>query len=543
MKEEKQNKPVELKKSVYVKDKEKQTAEQAKENKRRTAKEEKKEQKKNRVPLRQQMRSQRFRHGTVASAITALGLVVLVLINVLMSSLSSRYPSMNIDLSTGSVNSLSTSVKKVVDGMQQDTKLIILGTEEQVKNNEILSSYNIKYSQVGVIAGKMAERNHKISVTYKDLDKDPTFVNQFTSEQITSGDVVVQTAKRSYVVKLTDMFDIQSDSTSGAQQVYTQVGDALAAGLSNAGAETLPIVAFATGHEEQLDTTAVKKVCTSNNFQTKEFNLLTDKIPDSARLIFIGAPKTDYTDAEIEKLDAFLSSSSSTSDRGLLLTTNVIDPTQMPKLASFLKEWGITLQHRVVMESDDSKYVMEQPSYLLAEAQTGVTLNKANTTYNDLLMPISQSMTLSEVSGVTTSALVKSGSTSYSVGTSDTSASASGKTQEASVLAAAAQKNLTVKGKKVNANVAVCGSSAFFADGIINTNTYSNGNWCADLARYLTGTNGTGAVTVTPVQTNAMDIKLSSASSLLLGFGVFTVIIPVCLFVAGIVVYRKRRKL
>ncbi|MCH3973031.1 MAG: GldG family protein [Oscillospiraceae bacterium] len=537
------DKKTDLQKSEYVKDKEKQAAEDAAQKRRKQEKEAKKERKESRPPLRQRMRSQRFRHGAAARAVTALGLVVLVLVNVLVSSLSDRYPSMNIDLSAGSLNSLSDSVKKVVDNVKQDTQLIIMGTEEQVKNNEILSSYSVKYSQVGVLAGKMAERNRKISVVYKDLDKDPTFATQYSSDSLTTGDVVVKTAKRSYVVKSTDLFDVQSDSTTGSQSVYTQVGDALAAGLNNANSDNLPVIAFETGHQEQLDASAMKKLCTSNNFQTKDVNLLTDKIPANAQMVFIGAPKTDYTDSEIKKLDAFLSSTSSTADRGILLSAHVIDPAKFPKLSAFLKEWGINLQNSVAMESDASKYVMEQPAYILADAQTDITLNKSTTSYSNLLMPIAQTMTLSEVTGVTTSALMKSGSTSYNVGTTGSDTSSSGKTKQASVVAAIGQKSLTSGSKKMTASVAVCGSAVFFTDGIVNANTYANGTWSADLARYITGTGGTGSVTVTPIQTNASDIKLSSAAAMVLGFGVFTVIIPLCLFIAGIVVYRKRRKL
>ncbi len=87
--------------------------------------------------------------------------------------------------------------------------------------------------------------NEKIvSVTYKDLDKDPTFSKQVNDDTLTTYDVVVKTAKRAYVVKSSDLFTSQSDSTTGTQQVYSQVGDALAGGLSNANSDTLTLAAF-----------------------------------------------------------------------------------------------------------------------------------------------------------------------------------------------------------------------------------------------------------------------------------------------------------
>lgn len=532
-------KTTELKKSEYVKDKEEKAAQEAEIERRRTQKEAKKNSKK---PLKEKLKSQKFRHGTTASAITALGLVILVLVNVVVSALGSKFPSMNIDMTTGNVNSLSDSVKAVVDGVKQNTTLTIIGTEEQVKNNQLLSS-SVKYSQVGIIAGKMAERNNKISVAYMDLDKNPTFASKYSEDNLAKGDVVVTAPKNSYVVKSTDLFNVSSDSQTGTQQIYTQVGDALASGISNANSENTPVIAFETGHSEQLSSdavTALKKLYTSNQFTNKDFSLLTDKIPDNAQLVFIGAPKTDYTDAEIKKLDEFLASTSSTKDRGLVLTTHIIDPEKMPKLAAFLKEWGITLANQVVMESDASKYVMQQPSYLLAQAGTDVTLNKSSS-YSNLLTPLAQAMTLSSsVSGVTASALLKSNDTCYTVSpTENTDSSAANKTKAASVIAAIGEKTVG----KAKASVAVCGSSVFFTDGIINTNTYSNGTWTADLAKYMTGTTSTGAVTITPVQTNTADISLSSAASSMVGLLIFTIVLPLCCFGIGIVVYRRRRKL
>jgi hypothetical protein len=536
------DKPTELGKSEYVKDKEKQAAEQAELERQQARKTAKKEQKSDKKPLKERIHSQKFRHGAAARTITVLGLVLLVLVNVVFSMLSSKFPSMNADLTTGGMNSLSDSVKKVVDGVNKDTNLIIIGTEEQVRNNQILSSYNIKYSQVGVIAGKMAERNHKITVSYKDLDKDPTFASKYSKDDLVSGDVVVKTSARDYVVKYTDLFNVQQDSQSGAQQVYTQVGDALASGISNANSENRPIVAFDTGHESQLPSEPIKKLYSSNNFESKDFNLMTDKVPDNTQLIFIGAPKTDYTDAEIKKLDEYLSSTKNMKDRGLLVSTQIIDPAQIPKLSAFLKEWGITLENKVALESDASKYAMQQPAYLFAQAGTDVTLNK-NSSYQTLLTPVAQTMTLStSVSGVTVNALIKTNNSAYTVSPKDNNTAADGKAKAASVIAALSRKAVTSGSNQANASVVVCGSSMFFADGIINTNSYSNGSWSADLARYITGNNSTG-VTITPVQTNTMDISLSSASGIMLGLGVFTIILPLVCFIIGIVVYRQRRKL
>lgn len=98
--------------------------------------------------------------------------------------------------------------------------------------------------------------------------------------------------------------------------------------------------------------------------------------------------------------------------------------------------------------------------------------------------------------------------------------------------------------KSYKANVIALGSTQMFSTDILGANTFGNSKYLVDLSRYATGTSNTDtAVTSNSVQTNVSDITLSTQASTLLGFGVFTVLIPLLIAIAGICVYRKRRHL
>ena len=100
---EKPQKQTELEKSTYVKEKEKEAAAAQKAAEKANRKAEKAQ--KPKLPLKERLKSPRFRHGAVAKGITVLVVVVLVLVNVLFSALSQKFPNMNIDMTTGGVNS------------------------------------------------------------------------------------------------------------------------------------------------------------------------------------------------------------------------------------------------------------------------------------------------------------------------------------------------------------------------------------------------------------------------------------------------------
>ena len=487
--------------------------------------------------------STKFKRGGISTAFTAGFLVIVVLINVLVGILGNHYPSMNLDLSKDNTNTLSEQANKIVDKVKEPVTISIMATEEQTKNDQILSDYGIKYSQVGTLAAKMAERNSNIKVQYIDLVKNPTFAKDYKSNELTQGDVLIKSDKRERIVVYTDLFNIQYSQDGSSATNYSLVDSALASGVNSVIADTLPVVAFDTGHSEQMDGTTYKQLLSNNSFEAKDFNLLTDAVPDKAQIIVLGCPTTDYTDEEIKKLDDFLSSTKLAGDRTLLITFTP-SQTTMPKLSEFLQEWGIQSKQAVIVESDQSKYYANDPSYILSTVQSDLSLNGSSTDYGYFSTPVSVPLNLLyDTKGTKkTYVLAKSNTTSYAVDSKTTSAS--GLPKQAYDTAVLSQDSITSGSKTYKANVVALGSTAMFETSILGSSAFGNSKYVVDLTKYATGTsNADTAVTSTPVQTNVSDIKLTAQVSTILGLGVFTILIPLLIAIAGIVVFRKRRHL
>jgi ABC-2 type transport system permease protein len=506
------------------------------------AKNEKKEKKSGNNRFKQYVSSTRFRRGSISTAFTVGFLAIVILINVIVGILGERYPSMNLDLTKKGMNTLSEQTVKIVDSVKSPVKIYILATESQTKNDQILSSYGIQYSQVGSLAAKIAERNSNIKVEYIDLAKNPTFATKYKSENIQEGDVVIESEKRNRVLSYTELFDVQYSQSGMSTDVYSKVDSAFASGLSTVTAESLPVVAFDTGHSEKMDDTLYKSLLNSNNFETKDFNLLTDAIPDKTQLIVLGCPSTDYTDSEIKKLSDFLGNTELAGDRTLMVTFHP-SVQEMPKLSSFLKEWGIeVVPQAIVVESDQSKYFTNDPSYILSNLQSEVNLG-SNKDYGYFTTPQSNPINLvfDTQGNKRTYVLAKSNDTCY-VQTNETK---QGETpdKKASNTAVLSQAHVQSGDKSYNANVVALGAMTFSSD-ILSASTFGNSSYLVDLSRYATGTsNANTEVVMNPVQTNVADITLSKGMGTLLGFGVFTVLVPLLIAIAGICVFNKRRNL
>lgn len=496
--------------------------------------------------------SRKFRRGTLSTAFTVGFIAIVVLVNVLVGILDQKYPSINLDLTKNGSNTLSSQSLKVVDGVKTPITISIIGTKQQVQNDSLYSNEGISSSsQVGTLAEKIAERNPEVKVEYIDLDKNPTFAAEYKSDGLTTGDVVVKSQKRYRVLTYSDLFDIQYGQDDSSQQVSSNVEGAYASALSAVTAEKLPVVAFDTGHSEKMDMTAYKALLKNNSFETKDFNLLTDKIPDGVQMIVLGYPTTDYTDAEIEKLSNFLNSKTLAGDRSLMVTFYP-SQTKMPKLSTFLKEWGIEVPQSVVAESDQSKYISGNPTYLLSDIQSSLSLTgktdqsgQSSTDYGYFITPDSCPINLlyTNKGDRTTYSLAKSAASSYLVNSSTKSTETPAK---ASYNTAALSQEVLSTGsdKTCHANVIAIGSSLVFSDGIVNSSTFGDGKYMADLSKYATGTsNSDTAVSIPTKQINATDITLTTAQSTWLGLGVFTLLIPMIIAVIGIMVHHKRRLL
>jgi hypothetical protein len=487
-------------------------------------------------------KSQKFKHGGAAAAFTAGFLAIIILVNVIVGILSDKYPSINLDVTKAGTNTLSAETAKTVDSDKLETTITICATKQACQSNSVTSD-GADYSQVDRLISKAAERNHNITVKYVDLDKDPVFAKNYQSDNITAGDVIVETKKRHRVLAESDLFTSQASSNYGSQTYYSNVGSALASAINAVTADTMPIAAFDTGHSEKMESTGYERLLQNNSFETKDINLLTDKIPDGTQLFVLGCPTTDYTDGEISKIDAFLHSKTASGDRSVIIVCSPGQPT-LAKLSAYMEEWGLGVQtDNVVEETSYQKFFNNNPLYILADVQDSINFGNSHSGYNNFTAPYSCPVNIKarNVGSKMTYSLIKSSDSSAiyrsSKKESDTQTAAQN-------IAALSQESVQANNKPCHANLIVTGSSLMFGSNFVNTSAFSNAAYDVDLSKYATGTNNNSTqVTTSNHQLYAADITINTNVAKVLGYGVFTVLIPLAVAVAGIIVYRKRRAL
>lgn len=488
---------------------------------------------------------EKFKHGSLAVVFTVVFIAVIIVINVLVSALTTRFPSMNFDLTKEGLNTLSDEATDVAKEIVNETTIYIIGSEDAIRGDEVYSNYSLKYSQVANLADRLHELNDKIKVEYIDPDMNPQFISDYADDSLTTGKVMVKTDKRHKTLAVTDLFSIQQDSSTGQYNYYSKVDGALANALYLVNLDTVPVVAFATGHNEMLtvsdNLSTFTGMLNDNNFEVKEFNMLTDEIPEDASIVVLGTPTTDYTSEELSKLEAYLDDEKMASSRTLyVMTAPNAGWSSMPNLSSFLAEWGMEPQSQEVLESNTNNTLYNMPYAIFANVTDSVLSKTYDNVVKVQAAPVKRLFTANN--DISTYSVIETSDTAYL--SNDEKVLETPETDTYTILAFA-QRYMDNQGK-ICANVVVDGCAADFYDGssLLGNSTFGNKDVTLDLIKNLTGTTDTRVgLTVNQTQTNTMDISASSAVTWSIGMMLFTIMVPVAVLVIGLVIFLRRRHL
>ena len=486
----------------------------------------------------------KFKRGGMATALSVVFIAIVVALNLLVSALTDRFPSLDIDLTAQKVNSLSDQALEIAKNVDREVTIYLIGTQEGYEQNQIYSSYvqrGMQYSQVSSLVKRLVEANPLISMEYVDPDTNPEFISQYESDSLATGKVLVESDLRHTVLTVNDLF-ISNQETGST--INSKVDSALAGALELVNMDTVPVMSIITGHGEMLSTSNMAAFVDNmeqNNFQVEEVDILTQEIPENTQVLMIATPTTDFSTEEIDKIRAYLDDE--TRDQQVTLLVSAY-PSQgeLPNLAAFLEEWGVQVGTGVVAETDSNYAAYDARGVLVTASPLVLTSN----TYSRLLSYYSAPITLTfeENNGISTTPLWTTQASAYVITADMTEEDAANPETGEQVVASLSSKDVEVNGETYARNVVVFGSSDLFTDNFMGTSAFEDSTYMNDLLLDLTDTDASAVVTVEEeeVETMQLDVSASTGTVSLLGI-LFTGGIPVVILLVGLGIYLKRRHL
>ncbi len=296
--------------------------------------------------------------GSFSITMTVVVIAVVVVVNLLVGELPSTYT--KYDTSSLNLYSIGEESESVIEAVQDDVIFYIVAQ----RGNED--------STISQLLDRYAALNSHITVKTADPVTNPTFIEQYTSSQLSENSVIAVSGKRSYVIDYTEIYTVTySEEELYYYYYYGQMPSGTSyfngelcftTALDYVTRDDLPKAYLLTGHGETELGDTYLSYFTAENIETEQLSVLTlDKLPEDASAVIINIPTTDISEAEEELLSAYL-------DEGgnIILITGALsfNSSSMPNLAALAKKVGLEAVDGIVVETAQNKYLRYQ-YYLL----------------------------------------------------------------------------------------------------------------------------------------------------------------------------------
>lgn len=494
----------------------------------------------------------KLKHGTMATVLTVVFVAVLVLVNVVATSVFERFP-LTIDMTSDDSYTISDETADYIKNVEKKIKITVLSEESE------FTSASKFIRQANEILQNIAKSNKNITVEYIDLMSNPELKSEY-EESLSEYDIIVEAGdnhERTTVVHPQDLVKFSSDFETSFQQ---NMGATLETFIEYYGGMTA-IKSYATGIEsncaEQAFASAILKVTDAdpktvtfltgrneiaalsyfqtllkaNGYIVNSVDITTQEIPKETNLVVMGAPSVDYTAKEVEKVSAFLDNSGKLKKN--LLYIESVQQGDTPNIDELLEEYGIKFRNEFVYDSNGSNasngYVfMERANDKFMEDIKDDSLRLFTSIYT---RPIT--IEFNEKSMKTCEAYVQTSDTGYTMDSKQKEL-----TSGVTVTAAVGSKAVFIDNGAEYSNLIALGSEYFLDDTVLQMSQYLNRQWILSLVNGVTGKSSD--ITIEPKTVEGSLFDLTNTQIRVLEW-TFIVIIPIIVLAIGITVWIKRK--
>lgn len=313
-----------------------------------------------------------LKHGTYSMAVTAVVIAIVVVLNLVVQEIPSKYR--EIDLSSQKLYTIGEQTEKILKNLKKDVTLYYIaqdGTES---------------SDIKNLLEKYEEGSKHITVEQKDPAVFPKFASQYTSDNISNNSIIVVCGDKSKVVDYSSMYETSINYQTYSQEVTGFDGEGqLTSAINYVVSDNMPVLYNLEGHDESSMSETMKETIEKANIEIKSLNLLSEEaVPDDAECLFIFAPETDLTKEEADKIISYLENGGTA-----LIVSNYTDE-DMSNFESVLENYGVQPVDGIVLEGNTDNYVSQNPYYLLPNIESGEITSELSSQSRYVLVPLAQ---------------------------------------------------------------------------------------------------------------------------------------------------------
>lgn len=460
----------------------------------------------------------------LSSAFIVLAVVaILFFVNVLADMLPFSY-----DMTTEKIFTLSEQTLGVLESLESEVNVVAFFEEgaQDPTVKALLEEYR-----------KFA--GGRLNVEYIDADKNPAAVRKYdvNNEGISNGMILFESGGRIKKINRSDifiMYDYAYGKAFNGEQQFTGAITHITSG-------SLPKLYFLEGHKEpdiNADLSKLKARIEGEAHVVESLNILkTGAIPDDADTIIVVSPKRDLGDDEAELLKEFLIRGG----RAVFLFDILTENEQMPNFNSILRNYGIQYSNNFVVEEDSNSFYANDKMYLVPYYTQHSVVEKLNADRLFVLFPFSCNIEIMNEADrtVTVETLLMSSDRSwirYDINDASPVKTEEDKQGPATLAVAASKDNTDLRYEETK--IIVAGNAMFADNNYIDTQ--GNFDFFMNAVNWVEDRDESIAIRPKLMNTNMMFVK---GEMYIIIMAASVLVIPVLAFLAGFIIWIKRRHL
>lgn len=468
-----------------------------------------------------------FKAGSMSLAVCAVAIVIAVLVNMIVSTLPSKYT--DLDISGTNLYTLGNYSKQIAKGIEQDVTIYHLTTESE------------KDTTVSTLLERYKDLNSHIKVQVVDPEISQ-IASQYTDQELSANSLIFAGEKRSKVVDYYDLYQYSEQAQQMyyyGQSVSPDIFDGegqITSALNYVTTDVLPKIYALTGHGEYALGSVMTSAVASENIELCELDLVMEKtVPEDCACLLILGPSTDLTEVEEKAVIAYLEKGGNL----LACALPVMDKQgETPNFDALLANYGVKTSDGFVIEGDASAY-FQYPNYLVPTLNEHEITEPLIADNYHVFMPFVQSIASADAyrSTLEVTALMTTTKSAFSrTDVANSSAEkAAGDTDGPFDVAFA----VTEEVDDGETRAVILGSPYFLDDTFAgyagNRNLFLNAlKWMCDLEENI-------SVVESKALSGGGSLEMTGTGTSLWSLGI-TVLLPLCVVVTGIVIFVRRKK-
>ncbi|MFA6947882.1 MAG: Gldg family protein [Eubacteriales bacterium] len=462
--------------------------------------------------------AKKMRMGSYSVIIALVVVAVCVVINLIIAKLPASVT--KIDTSSLGIYSITDESKEIARGVAEDVTIYMVaesGAED---------------ATITELVGRYTSLNSKIKFKTVDPALYPSFVAGYTTAALSGSSLIVESAKRSYVIDYNDIYvtNYSTDANGNATSSSSFAGESrITSALEYVTTDDIPVIYLTQGHGESALSDTMAGYIRDDNIKTDTVNLLTAEIPADADALFIYMPTADLSADEAAKIIEYLKNGGD-----LILITGYGADTDFSNLYSVGEYYGVHAADGLVIEGSSNNYY-SYPYFLLPKLGSHAIADSMPQTAYYCMMPYAQGLTvdeklprdtinISKLMYTTNSAYLKAGDISDLT-------KADGDTEGPFDIALAVTEGDTKL---------LWFTSPYIIDDTIDYYTNgANSNYFSSSLMWMCGKESSVSIATKSMQVAALMLTETSAN---VWSVIVTALIPAAFIICGLVVWQRRRK-